>query len=158
MVASAQCVQSVTRALQLRGRTIVRVHGRSMYPALRNGVRLEVQPVVYDELRIGDLVVYHNGSGMICHRLIRKSDRLLYVKGDTNLFADPPVVWPQVLGRVIRVIDDDLHIHSLDTPSAIRQGALIARCSYIYSLCFSLLRTARRFCWWSHGVEWMPRR
>lgn len=73
MVASAQCVQSVTRALQLRGRTIVRVHGRSMYPALRNGVRLEVQPVVYDELRIGDLVVYHNGSGMICHRLIRKS-------------------------------------------------------------------------------------
>src|SRR5437870_4505628 len=85
LVASAKSVSVVSQALKRRGRTIVRVHGRSMYPMLRNGVRLEVQPAAYDELRAGDLVVFHDGSGIICHRLIRKADRLCFLKGDTNL-------------------------------------------------------------------------
>src|SRR5947207_15638009 len=106
MVAIAQYADAVVEALQRRGRTIVRVQGRSMFPALCNGMRLEVQPVAYDELKIGDLVVYHDGRGIICHRLIAKRLRLCYLKGDTNLWADPPVIWAQVLGRVTRVVDD----------------------------------------------------
>jgi len=154
MVASAQCVQVVTQALQRRGRTIVRVHGRSMYPALRNGVRLEVQPVAYDELRVGDLVVYNDGCGIICHRLIRKADRLCYLKGDTNLYMDPPVVWMQVLGRVSRIIDDDLHITSLDLPRARRRGAVLARFSYAYAFYLNAMHAIGRCRWWSGGIEW----
>ena len=154
MVASAQCVSVVSQALKRRGRTIVRVQGRSMYPMLRNGVRLEVQPTAYDELRIGDLVVYHDGRGIICHRLIRKADRLCFLKGDTNLFADPPVVWPQVLGRVTRIIDDDLHIHSLDSPRARRRAALLARFSYVYALYLNSLHVIGRCQWWTPGIEW----
>ena len=156
MVASAKCVHAVSQALQRRGRTIVRVHGRSMYPMLRNGVRLEVQPVAYDELGPGDLVVYHDGSGIICHRLIRKAERLCYLKGDTNLFADPPVVWSQVLGRVTRIIDNDLHIHSLDCARARRHGAILARFTYIYAAYLNALHAVGRCRWWSPGIEWMP--
>lgn len=154
MAASAQHADVVSKALQGRGRTILRVHGRSMYPALRNGVRLEVQPVAYDELKRGDLVVFNNGNGIICHRLINKARRLCYLKGDTNLFSDPPVVWSQVLGRVTRVIDDDLHIHSLDTPRERRRSAVLARCSYLYALYFNALHVLGRCRWWSPGIEW----
>ncbi len=154
MVASAQCVTAVSQALKRRGRTIVRVHGRSMYPTLRNGVRLEVQPVAYDELRIGDLVVYHDGCGIICHRLIRRADRLCYLKGDTNLFADPPVIWAQVLGRVTRIIDGDLTIHSIDSAGARRRGALLARFSYAYAFYLNTLHAFGKCRWWTPGIEW----
>ena len=154
MVASAQCVTAVSQALERRGRTIVRVHGRSMYPMVRNGVRLEVQPAAYDELRAGDLVVYHDGCGIICHRLIRKADRLCYLKGDTNLFADPPVVWAQVLGRVTCIIDDDLHITSLDLPRVQKRAALLARFSYIYAFYLNALHVVGKCKWWTPGIEW----
>ena len=155
MLATARCATVVSQALQRRGRTIVRVYGRSMYPMLRTGVRLELQPVAYDELRIGDLVVYHDGCGIICHRLIRKADRLCCLKGDTNLFADPPVVWSQVLGRVTRIISDDLHIIALDLPSARRRAALLARFSYLYALYLNVLHAVGHCRWWSHGIEWI---
>jgi hypothetical protein len=118
-------------------------------------VRLEVQPAAYEELRAGDLVVYYDGSGIICHRLIRKVDRLCLLKGDTNLFADPPVIWPQVLGRVTRIIDDDLRIHVLDSARARRQGALRARFSYLYALYLNALHVVGRCRWWSPGIEWI---
>ena len=154
MVASAHCVSLVSQALTRRGRTIVRVHGRSMYPMLRNGMRLEVQPTAYDELSIGDLVVYHDGSGIICHRLIRKAGRLCFLKGDTNLFADPPVLWQQVLGRVTRTIDDDLHITSLDLPPARRRAALLAKFSYLFALYLNVLHVVGKCKWWAPGIEW----
>ncbi len=154
MVATAQGAAVVSHALKCRGRTIVRVHGRSMYPMLRNGVRVEVQAAAYDELRPGDLVVYHDGCGIICHRLIGKAHRLCYLKGDTNLFADPPVVWSQVLGRVTRVIDDDLHITSLDMPRARFRGRLLARFSYVYSWYLNGLHAVGHCRWWSVGIEW----
>ena len=155
MVASARPAELVVEALHKRGRTIVRVRGRSMFPSLHHGMRLEVQPVAYDELKVGDLVVYHDGRGVICHRLIDKRMRLCYLKGDTNLWADPPVIWAQVIGRVTRVVDKSLHLHSLDTPRSRRRGTLLARFSYAYSLYFNLLHALGRCHWWSRGIEWI---
>lgn len=154
MVATAQCASLVTQALKRRGRTIVRVHGRSMYPMLRTGTRLEVQPTAYDELRPGDLVVYFDGCGVICHRLIRKQDRLCYLKGDTNLFADPPVVWGQVIGRVTRVIDHDLRIRVLDSRAEQRVATLLANTTYVYALYLNILHAVSRCKWWAPGIEW----
>src|SRR5579872_2387286 len=143
MVATAG-VSVVSQALQRRGRTIVRVRGRSMFPPLCNGVRLEVQPTAYEALRYGDLVVYHDGCGIICHRLVRKTSRLCYLKGDANLFTDPPVVWSQVLGRATRIIDDDLQIIPLDGAGPRRRAVLLARFSCIYALYRNALQAAAR--------------
>ena len=154
MTANPQFTTAVTEALQRRGSTVVRVYGRSMYPILRNGTRVEVQPVAYDELAVGDLVVFSDGRGLICHRLIRKAHRLCYLKGDTNLWADPPVIWPQVLGRVTRVVDDDFRIYFLDTPRRRRCAALLARFSYLYAVYFNFLHALGRCRWWSRGIEW----
>ncbi|HZO87610.1 MAG TPA: S24/S26 family peptidase [Chthonomonadaceae bacterium] len=154
MAANPDFTEAVLEALRRRGRTVVRVQGRSMYPTLRNGTRVEVQPVAYDELAVGDLVVFYDGRGIVCHRLIRKAHRLCYLKGDTNLWADPPVVWSQVLGRVTRLIDPQFRIRSLDTPRQRCLAALLARFSYPYALYFHLLRLLGRCRWWSRGIEW----
>ena len=153
MAVELDVTHAVVEALEKRGRTVVRVQGRSMYPVLRNGARVEVQPVAYDELRPGDLVVFSDGRGIICHRLIRKSRRLCYLKGDTNLWADPPVIWAQVLGRVTRVIDADYRLHAIETPRHRRRAALLARFSYVYALYFHLLHFAGKCQWWSRGIE-----
>ncbi len=154
MTAIPKLAQTVAEALRLRGRTVVRVTGRSMYPTLRNGERVVVYPVAYDELAVGDLIVFHDGRGIICHRLIRKANRLLYLKGDTNLWADPPVIWAQVLGRVTSTVDHTLRIRSLDTPGHRRRAALLARCSYPYALYFHFLHFIGRCRWWEQGIEW----
>jgi len=154
MAANPDFTAAVLEALQRRGRTVVRVCGRSMYPMLQNGMRVEVYPVAYDELRIGDLVVFHNGRSIVCHRLIRKVDRLLYTKGDTNLWADPPVIWAQVLGRVTRIVDHNFRIYPIDTPRYRRRAAILARFSYPYAAYFNLLHALGRCRWWTRGIEW----
>lgn len=153
MAARPEYTDAVVEALQRRGRTIVRVQGRSMYPSLPNGTRIEVQPVAYDELVVGDLVVYDNGHGIICHRLLRKSNHRCHLKGDTNLKADPPVVWPQVLGRVTRIVDGRFRIYSLDTPEARRHAARLARFSYPYALYVNFLHALGRCRWWSRHED-----
>jgi hypothetical protein len=154
MAANPEFAEAVMDALRRRGRTVVRVQGRSMFPILRNGMRVEVQPVAFDELRVGDLVVFYDGRGIVCHRLLRRANRLCYLKGDTNLWADPPVVWSQVLGRVNRLIDDDFRIHAIDTPRHRRRAALLARFSYLYAVYFNLLHALGRCRWWARGIEW----
>ena len=153
MVARPEVAEDVMDALRLRGRTTVRVYGRSMFPTLRHDTRIVVQPVAYDELMRGDLVVFYDGRGIVCHRLLRKSQRLCILKGDTNLWADPPVVWSQVLGRVTHLIDDRTRIHSIDTPRLRRRARRIARFSYLYALRYIVLHALGGCRWWARGIE-----
>ncbi len=141
-------------ALRHRGRTTVRIYGRSMYPALRHGMRVVVQPVAYDELKPGDLVVFFDGRGIVCHRLLRRAHRLCCLKGDTNLWADPPVIWSQVLGRVTHIVDNDMRIHTIDTPQHRRRALWYARFSYLRALYFTFLHAIGRCRWWARGIEY----
>jgi signal peptidase I len=135
--------------MRRRGRTLVEITGRSMYPLLRNGVSVEVHPTAFDELQVGDLVVFSDGRGLICHRLLRKAHGTLILKGDTNLWTDPPVAYEQVLGRVRCIVENNLRIVPIDTPRHKRRAALIARFSYPYSLYFTLLHKAGHCRWWT---------
>jgi signal peptidase I len=153
MTAAPETARMVEEALRLHGRTVVRIYGRSMYPALRNGERVLVSPVAYDELVVGDLIVFHDGRGLLCHRLIRKANHLLYLKGDTNLWADPPVRWSQALGRVTGAVDHDLHLRALDTPRQQRRAVLLAHGSYLVALYFHFLHFIGRCRWWQHSTE-----
>ncbi len=138
--------ERVSEALRARGRTRVRIEGRSMYPVLRHGVQVIVEPVAYDELSIGDMVVFYDGRGLVCHRLIRKTNRRCYFKGDTNIWADPPVAWSQVLGRVTHIEA----VRYIDIDSQRRRAVLIARFSYLYALYYNLLHAFGQCRWWAN--------
>lgn len=141
-----------------------------MYPVLRHGVQVIVEPVAYDELTIGDMVVFYDGRGLVCHRLLRKANRRCYLKGDTNTWADPPVAWSQVLGRVTHILASDTKYNNIENsdikekqkrtnPSAIRcididsqrhRAVFIARFSYLYALYYNLLHAFGRCRWWAN--------
>jgi hypothetical protein len=135
----------VIEAMRRRGRVVIRSQGRSMHPAIPDGASIEVRPVVFDELRPGDIVVFHYAGHVFCHRLLRKTGRFCILKGDTLLCADPPVAWSQVIGRVTMLIDGGMRLIPLDNPAQRRRAAWRARASYPYAL---LYQAGRAFLRW----------
>ena len=149
MAANPDYTRSVVDALHQRGRTRIRIQGRSMYPALRHGDQVIVAPVVYDELAAGDMIVFYDKRGIICHRLLRKKQRQCHLKGDTNIWTDPPIGWSQVLGRVTHIVENDGAIRCIDLDSQRRHAALVARFSYFYALYYNILHTLGHCRWWA---------
>jgi len=124
-----------------------------MQPAIPDGAYLEVHPVAFDELRIGDIVVFHYAGEVFCHRLIKKVGRRCILKGDTLLAADPPVVWDQVIGRVTTLIDHNARLIPLDSPGQRRCAAWRARTTYLYALLFHTRRSLARWLNWNRGIR-----
>ena len=81
-------------------------HGRSMYPFIKNGDIILVEPRNGDSVGIGDIIFYRRPDGSLAaHRLIKitgtKNRTILFTKGDSLKYTDPPVTSGQVMGRVI---------------------------------------------------------
>ena len=149
MAANPDYTRSVVEALHQRGRTHIRIQGRSMYPVLRHGDQVIVEPVVYDELARGDMIVFYDKRGIVCHRLLRKRQRQCHLKGDTNIRTDPPIGWSQVLGRVTHVVENDGAIRSIDLDPQRRHAAFVARFSYFYGLYYNLMHSLGHCRWWA---------
>ncbi len=107
----------VARDLQLlhsaRTRT-VRFHGLSMAPFLRDGDRVTVERVAWDEIQRGDIVTYRDDAKYPTRRVVgKKRDRLL-------LWCDN---WPglrfttrreEVLGRAVALERGAVRLHAAD--------------------------------------------
>jgi signal peptidase I len=85
-----------------------RARGGSMYPSIKNGDLVEVEPIQTSGVRLGDLVLCrYGGSRAVVHRVIRTSTQegviVLVTKGDSAPLPDRPVLPEQVLGRVVAI-------------------------------------------------------
>jgi signal peptidase I len=84
-----------------------KARGGSMYPFIREGDALEVTPVSFHELGIGDVVFYRSGSRLLAHRVVgfvSEADQVyIRARGDCFLQEDPPVGEHDVVGRVERI-------------------------------------------------------
>ena len=94
--------------LLIRSQTFrFRVASWSMYPVLRKGDRLTVEPVSATSLQVGDVILYHNCGQLICHRVVAldtaEAGTRIITKGDAAIGCDAPLLPDQVLGRVVRV-------------------------------------------------------
>lgn len=80
----------------------LRVHGRSMWPTLRPGDQVTVEPVTVEGLRAGDWVLLRGPDQLFLHRFLGfTSGGQLLTKGDGHRAPDSP--WPPgaLLGRTI---------------------------------------------------------
>ncbi len=84
-----------------------------MYPSIREGELITVEPVVPNDVTLGDIVLYRSERGLIAHRVVGSSPTQSSVlsphyllRGDASLSRDEPVEAHQILGRVIRVERD----------------------------------------------------
>ena len=97
----------------LRRGTSVRFRpsGRSMYPSIREGELVTVEPVGPSHVKREDIILYRSRRGLIAHRVVEvsrssgsgKDARVFRLRGDASLCCDQPVAGQQVLGRVVGV-------------------------------------------------------
>jgi len=141
----------IARDLQLlysaRTRT-VRFHGLSMHPFLRDGDRVTVEEVPWEEIRRGDIVTYRGDSRYPTRRVVRKQrDRV-------RLWCDN---WPdlrftatreEVLGRAVALERgaSRLHVADPDWQRATRRALRAYRAAVVRRVSHRLRRAA--------GVVW----
>ena len=108
--------------------------GNSMFPSLKDGWKIEIEPVEAEKIRVGDVIVFKRDA-LVCHRVVgrfrKDNEFFLFEKGDNaNNFCK--IQAQKVLGRVIKVLDTD--IKKVDEGIWNRRHSLLF---FIYSL-FSL--------------------
>ena len=75
--------------------------GRSMFPAIKDGEILQVEPVSVAGLKRGDIVLFRKGTEFKAHRIIRRSAGMFITRGDTGITEDAEVNADDVLGKVV---------------------------------------------------------
>ncbi len=87
-----------------RGALWVTLKGSSMVPSVRPGDDLLVTPVRPGEtLREGDLLVARRAGFLVVHRLVRKLEDAIVMRGDGAWTDDSPIPERDVLARVIGI-------------------------------------------------------
>ena len=94
--------------------------GDSMYPSIRSGDTLELEPADPADLRIGDVVLVRAQRGLTAHRIVAITPESVITRGDNCLRRDPSVPFSAVIGRVI-------HPRSVLAASPLRKQMLYLR-------------------------------
>jgi hypothetical protein len=135
----------LTREILTQGYSL-RVKGRgiSMYPFVRTGDTLLIEPKNMNELRIGDIIFIRRAADhYVAHRLVKKINAtILITKGDNLPYIDEPVPVDQVFGRVVSV-ERNGSLQSLDS----KLNKIINRCWGRLSLQSRWLRPILRPGW-----------
>ena len=80
---------------------LLTVRGMSMYPVLQPGQVIVCEPVAFEKIGLGQIIVFDAGDGKVCHRVIARSVEHLKLKGDNNNFSDNiKVVKKHVIGVI----------------------------------------------------------
>ena len=111
MANASKLLLDLTTELLRQGTTVrFRPSGRSMYPSIREGELVTVEPVVASDVTLGDIVLYRSEKGVIAHRVIGTSPAQssvlsphYFLRGDASLSCDEAVGAEQILGRVVGV-------------------------------------------------------
>jgi len=140
--------------------TLLRYHGRSMWPCFQEGDLLACQPVAPAQVRVGDCIAYRSRDGQqVVHRVVARQ-KGWRTRGDALPACDENVVAAdQLLGRVIhrhrfgqvssvaggipgRIAGRFYHYAGRIDPSRPSRGGRLAR--GLRALAAPLLRSCRR--------------
>jgi signal peptidase I len=101
-------VKDISITLLTEGKTIrIKAHGYSMYPCIKPGSLVVIEPLNIKGKPIpGEIVAIRRESGLVVHRLckiIKKSGVTFYIaRGDSNAYADNPIKIDKIAGRIVR--------------------------------------------------------
>jgi hypothetical protein len=76
--------------------------GGCMRPWIWPNGNVHVERCGIDELRIGDIAVWFDGTNMVSHRVVELGADRLGTRGDSSAEVDQPVQASQLLGRAVR--------------------------------------------------------
>lgn len=104
----ASSIKDMSISLLSQGTTIrIRAHGYSMYPSIKPGSLIVIEPIkVKGDPKPGEIVAIKRENGLIVHRIIkitiRDGVRKYIARGDSNAREDKPVNPDMIAGRVVR--------------------------------------------------------
>jgi len=100
-------VKEIGFSLLAEGKTVrIRAEGYSMYPVIRPGNIIYIEPFAEDEAPVpGTVIAWKRETGFVVHRLIsikKEEDRTCFTtRGDSCSNEDKPVTKELIAGRVI---------------------------------------------------------
>jgi signal peptidase I len=95
--------------LLAEGKSIkVKAEGYSMFPSIRNGSIIYIEPITSGSPPYpGEIVAWKRESGFVVHRLVRilknKNQTLFITRGDSCSREDQPIPSEYIAGRVVRI-------------------------------------------------------
>jgi signal peptidase I len=101
-------VKDMSISLLSEGKTIrIKAHGYSMYPAIKPGSLIHIEPLKVKGNPVpGEIVALKRDAGMVVHRVVKKEIKngvIYYItRGDSNATTDDPVTIDKIAGRVIK--------------------------------------------------------
>jgi signal peptidase I len=102
-------IKDISTSLLAEGKTIrIKAHGYSMYPAIKPGTILIIDPVQGGkDPVVGEIVAIKRETGLVVHRITKieiiGGTRYYTARGDSNAWNDQPVRKEKILGRIVRV-------------------------------------------------------
>ncbi len=75
--------------------------GSSMLPLITDGEILHVQRASVAKLKVGDIVLFRQGTKFKAHRIIRKGKDQFITRGDSGLEADGAIRGEQIVGKIM---------------------------------------------------------
>lgn len=103
---SREIIKNVGSDLLNEGRTIrLDAHGYSMYPSIKPGTTLFIEPVgIKGEPEKGEIIAIWSKNGLTVHRLTSFTEingvKHYITRGDSNAFSDEPVTYDRIAGRI----------------------------------------------------------
>lgn len=139
-------------------------HGGSMAGTFRPGDCLMVKPAAWEQVRAGDVVVFHSRTASeekneIVHRVLSVRPGGLLTRGDANPQPDPDLITPLELVGVVSGYERDGKLHPVQggRRGRLRVGLLriLQRTRRVFSLLLRpFYRRLRRLGW--VGFFWRP--
>ena len=80
--------------------------GFSMWPFIRQGQRLVIKKTSVEDLAAGDVILYRLNSQLVCHRLIKKVNGKIFVRGDNSVLGHEVLTKEAILGKAIASIEN----------------------------------------------------
>ena len=104
----AASIDIAAEILSTGGGLRLRARGMSMYPFIRHGDLIEVEPADASAVRMGDVILSRDGHDrMVAHRVVKVRDLghggTLVTKGDWTIRPDETIEPGQVLGRIVAI-------------------------------------------------------
>ena len=101
-------MKDIGSSLLSEGKTIrIKAHGYSMYPSIKPGSLLIIEPLSQKgNPGPGEIVAIKRENGLVVHRLIKivikNGVRYYIARGDSNAYADAPITIDTIAGRVVK--------------------------------------------------------
>jgi signal peptidase I len=101
-------LKDMSLTLLSEGKTIrIKAHGYSMYPAIKPGSLILIEPLKSKGRPVpGEIVAIKRENGLVVHRIksrtVKDGDTWYIARGDSNPRSDNPVKIDKIVGRVIK--------------------------------------------------------